>query len=105
MMASCFKAECLSKNGLPTVQFVSEQLYVSSSYLSDMLHNITGQTTQQHIHRKLIERVKELLTTASLTVSEIAYRLGFEDLQSCNKLFTECHLNDFISIHFEYFSL
>lgn len=76
-----------NSSGLPTVQFISEQLNVSPNYLSDMLRSITGQTTQQHIHNRLIEKAKELLTTTNLSVSEIAYQLGFEFPQSFNKLF------------------
>lgn len=74
-------------SGLPTVQQVATELNVSPNYLSDMLRSITGQTTQQHIHGKLIDKAKELLTTTSLSVSEIAYNLGFEYPQSFNKLF------------------
>ena len=48
---------------------------------------LTGQSTQQHIHDKLIEKAKEKLTNTSLSVSEIAYELGFEHLQSFSKLF------------------
>jgi AraC family transcriptional regulator, transcriptional activator of pobA len=43
--------------------------------------------TQQNIHLKLIDKAKELLSTTSLTVSEIAYALGFEQIQSFSKLF------------------
>lgn len=73
--------------GLPTVKYVSSKLNVSPNYLSDMLRTLTGQNTQQHIHNKLIERAKAALTTTSLSVGEIAYRLGFEHPQSFNKLF------------------
>ncbi|WP_299289266.1 AraC family transcriptional regulator [uncultured Mucilaginibacter sp.] len=73
--------------GLPTVHFVSESLNVSPNYLSDLLRMLTGQSTQQHIHNKVIEKAKEVLTTTSLSVSEIAYQLGFERPQSFNKLF------------------
>jgi len=72
---------------LPTVEKLATELNVSSSYLSDMLRSLTGQNTQQHIHNKLIERAKETLTTTNLTVSEIAYQLGFEYPQSFSKLF------------------
>ncbi|WP_027388590.1 helix-turn-helix domain-containing protein [Chryseobacterium gregarium] len=72
---------------LPTVEKLATELNVSSPYLSDMLRNITGQNTQQHIHEKLIEKAKEILTTTNLTVSEIAYQLGFEYPQSFSKLF------------------
>ncbi|GLU56585.1 hypothetical protein Dfri01_60460 [Dyadobacter frigoris] len=67
--------------------FISEQLHVSPNYLSDMLRSLTGQSTQQHIHNKLIEKAKEILTTTSLSVDEIAYQLDFEYPQSFNKLF------------------
>ncbi|NDI99747.1 helix-turn-helix transcriptional regulator [Flavobacterium sp. LaA7.5] len=72
---------------LPTVETLATELNVSSSYLSDMLRSVTGQNTQQHIHNKLIEKAKEVLTTTDLTVSEIAYQLGFEYSQSFSKLF------------------
>ena len=72
---------------LPTVQFVADELSLSPSYLSDMLKNLTGLTAQQHIHEKLIEKAKELLSTTKLSVSEIAYKLGFDYPQSFNKLF------------------
>lgn len=72
---------------LPTVEKLAKELNVSASYLSDMLRSVTGQNTQQHIHNKLIEKAKEILTTTNLTVSEIAYQLGFEYSQSFSKLF------------------
>jgi AraC family transcriptional activator of pobA len=76
-----------SKTGLPSVNLLAKELNVSPSYLSDMLRTVTGQNTQQHIHEKVIEKAKELLTTTSLSVSEIAFNLGFEYPQSFNKLF------------------
>lgn len=76
-----------SDMGLPTVQSLAEALHVSPSYLSDMLRQLTGLNAQQHIHQKLIEKAKEILTTTDLSVSQIAYQLGFEYPQSFNKLF------------------
>lgn len=73
--------------GLPTVQEISDFLNVSPSYLSGLLKNLTGQSTQQHIHEKLIEKAKEKLSTTSLSVNEIAFELGFEHSQSFSKLF------------------
>lgn len=74
-------------NELPTVQYLANELNLTSTYLSDLLKNLSGQTAQQHIHSKLIEKAKELLSTTNLSVSEIAYQLGFEFPQSFNKLF------------------
>jgi len=73
--------------GIPTVQYISSQLNISPSYLSDMLRSLTGQNAQQHIHHKLIEKAKEKLSTTTLSVSEVAYELGFEHPQSFSKLF------------------
>jgi AraC family transcriptional activator of pobA len=73
--------------GIPTVQYLSEHLNISPSYLSDMLRSLTGQNAQQHIHNKLIEKAKEKLSATNSTVSEIAYELGFEHLQSFSRLF------------------
>lgn len=57
---------------------IAESLSVSPIYLSTVLKTLTGQSTQQHIHDKLIEKAKEKLSTTSLSVSEISYELGFE---------------------------
>jgi AraC-like DNA-binding protein len=82
-----FNSDALIKTGLPTVQFIAEALNVSPNYLSGLLKILTGQSTQQHIHDKLIEKAKEKLSTTDLSVSEIAYELGFEYPQSFSKLF------------------
>nr|WP_315422707.1 helix-turn-helix transcriptional regulator [uncultured Pedobacter sp.] len=72
---------------LLTVQFIAGQMNLSPNYLSDLLRVHTGQNTQQHIHEKLIAKAKEKLSTTSLSVSEIAYALGFEHPQSFSTLF------------------
>jgi len=82
-----FNNDALSKNGLPTVQYIAGTLNVSPNYLSGLLRSLTGRSTQQHIHDKLIEKAKEKLSTNNLSVSEIAYELGFEHPQSFSKLF------------------
>jgi len=82
-----FKHDQLVVNGIPTVQFVANELHLSPNYLSDMLRVQTGQTTQQHIQNRLIEKAKALLSTTGMSVSEIAYYLGFEHPQSFHRLF------------------
>lgn len=82
-----FNNETSLRNGLPTVGYLAEQLNLSPSYLSDMMRSLTGQNTQQLIHDKLIEKAKEKLSTTRLSVSEVAYELGFEHSQSFSKLF------------------
>jgi len=82
-----FDSENLMGKGLPTVHDIAQLLNVSPNYLSGLLKVLTGQSTQQHIHDKLIEKAKEKLSLTNLSVSEIAYELGFEHSQSFSKLF------------------
>ncbi|RFZ90701.1 AraC family transcriptional regulator [Mucilaginibacter conchicola] len=82
-----FNSGALAQKGLPSVTWIAESLNISPGYLSGLLKSLTGQNTQQHLHNKLIDLAKEKLSTTSLTVSEIAYELGFEHLQSFSKLF------------------
>ncbi|MBO9673631.1 MAG: AraC family transcriptional regulator [Sphingobacteriaceae bacterium] len=87
LLEEYFNDQVTMLKGLPTVQYLSDHLNVSPSYLSDLLRSLTGQNAQQHIHQKLIEKAKEKLSGTNLSVSEVAYELGFEHPQSFNKLF------------------
>jgi len=87
ILTTWFNSDDLQKTGLPTVQYIAGALNVSPNYLSVLLKTLTGQSTQQHIHDKVIEKAKERLSTTGLSVSEIAWELGFEHSQSFNKLF------------------
>ena len=82
-----FNNHNLIEIGLPTVQEIANSINVSPNYLSSLLKVLTGQSTQQHIHDKLIEKAKEKLSMTNLSISEIAYELGFEHSQSFSKLF------------------
>ncbi|MBY0479453.1 MAG: helix-turn-helix transcriptional regulator [Chitinophagaceae bacterium] len=89
LLVDYFNSDDMVSKGLPTVQYLADNLHVSQSYLSGLLKALTGQSTQQHIHNKLIEKAKEKLSTTVLSVAEIAYELGFEHSQSFNKLFKQ----------------
>ncbi|WP_428663168.1 helix-turn-helix domain-containing protein [Runella sp.] len=82
-----FNSETSSNRGVPTVHYLAECLNLSPSYLSDMLRSLIGQNAQQYVHAKLIEKAKEKLSTTNLSISEVAYALGFEHSQSFSKLF------------------
>lgn len=82
-----FEKDDLINKGLPTVAYVAGLLNCSPNYLSGVLKTLTGRNTQQHIHEKVIEKAKEKLSTTTLTISEIAFELGFDYPQSFSKLF------------------
>lgn len=87
ILTDYFDSDDLVSKGLPTVQLIADALNVSPKYLGNLLKVLTAQSTQQHIHDKLIEKAKEKLSTTRLSISEIAYELGFEHSQSFSKLF------------------
>ena len=82
-----FDSSTTTQPELLTVQRMAELMNLSPNYLSDLLRMHTGQNTQQHIHQRVIEKAKEKLSTTNLSVSEIAYTLGFEHAQSFSTLF------------------
>ena len=87
MLSDYFNEENLILKGVPSVAYFSDLLHVSSHYLSDLLRKHTEKNTQQHIHKQIIEFSKEKLSNTNLSVSEIAYQVGFEYPQSFIKLF------------------
>lgn len=87
MLKDYFEGNHLKEQGLPSVRLLSDKFNMSQYYMRSLLKTLTGQTTQQHIHERLIEKAKEKLSTTELSVSEIAYELGFEHSQSFSKLF------------------
>lgn len=87
LLDAYFKDDLSVEFGLPTVSYFADHLNLSASYLTDMLRSLTGQSTQQHIHDKLIIEAKQMLSTTDLSVGEVAYALGFEHSQSFSNLF------------------
>jgi AraC family transcriptional regulator, transcriptional activator of pobA len=89
VLSGYFESGDLLENGIPTVTSIAEKLNISPNYLGTLLRLHTQQNTQQHIQNKLIDYAKERLSTTNLSVSEIAYELGFEHPQSFSKLFKQ----------------
>lgn len=84
--------EWMSNNALtgerpPSVKQIANSLNVSPNYLSALLKSLTGKSTQQHIQDMLIEKAKQQLSATALSISEVAYGLGFSHPQSFSKLF------------------
>jgi AraC-like DNA-binding protein len=87
LLDELFEETSLAEKGLPNVADIAAAFHLSSRYFSDLIKEHTGRTTQQHIHDKLIDKAKEMLSVTNLSVSEIAYQLGFQHSQSFSKLF------------------
>lgn len=77
----------LQDNGVPSLQFLAEEMQMSQRYMSDALKKETGQSATDNINLFLIEQAKNLLLMPNVTVSETAYSLGFEYPQYFSRLF------------------
>lgn len=73
--------------GVPTVSVLGKEIGISPYYLSDLLKKETGRNTIEHIHFYIIDQAKGALLGTNQSVSEIAYKLGFEYPQHFAKVF------------------
>ncbi|WP_265131027.1 helix-turn-helix domain-containing protein [Chryseobacterium oranimense] len=71
----------------PTVSYFAKRLNITPNYLSDLIRFHTGKPVLEHIHLKIIEVSKNLLKNNQYTVSEVAYKLGFEYPNYFSRLF------------------
>lgn len=69
------------------VREVANALGYSSSYLSHLFRQRTGQTLQNYLTRKKVEIGIEMMKSGRYNVTQIAMRLGYDTLQSFSKAF------------------
>jgi len=62
-----------------SVTFYSEQLHITPRRLTNMTETLIGKSAKQIIIEKIISESLRMLKHSGLTVSEIAYELGFND--------------------------
>lgn len=82
-----FDQDLLSEKGIPSVEWMAAQLNVSHRYMSDTIKAETGKTAVDQINLFLVEQAKNLLLSPNLTISETAYKLGFEYPQYFSRMF------------------
>lgn len=75
------------ENGIPSIEWMAEQLGISHRYMSDSIKAETGKTAIDQINLYLIEEAKSLLLAPNASISETAYKLGFEYPQYFSRLF------------------
>ena len=75
------------KMATPTVSLIAKQLFVNANYLNGIIKSLTGKTASVHIQEKILLETKSFLLHTDLQVSEIAYKLGFENTSYFNRFF------------------
>ncbi len=82
-----FVSNQLEIHGIPTMEWMAEKLGASHRYMSDGIKSETGKTAIDQLNLFLIEEAKNLLLAPNTTISETAYKLGFEYPQYFSRLF------------------
>ena len=93
-----FDSKAPQENGLPSVKYFADKVFLSPNYFGGMISKQTGKTVTEYIQDKLIGRAKELLLSTSKPMSEIAYSLGFQYPQHMSRMFKRivgCTPNEF----------
>jgi len=67
--------------------YLSEQLNLNYTYISNLFSEIKGITIEQYIIAHKIERAKELLIYSDLSLTEIAYRLHYSSVSHLSNQF------------------
>ncbi|MDE7108850.1 MAG: helix-turn-helix domain-containing protein [Muribaculaceae bacterium] len=86
LLKDYFEEERQLKNGVPTVQYCSEQLNMSPTYLSDVIKKSTGDTANHHIKQYMVQLARNRLVSG-MNSSEVAYSLGFDYPQHFSRTF------------------
>ena len=82
-----YKDNSLRQSGLPTVKYFADKACLSPNYFGDLVKKETGKTAQEYIQLKMLEVAKDLIVNTRLTISQIAYELGFQYSQHFNRVF------------------
>ena len=82
-----FQSDKLQTDGLPSVKYFADKVFLSPNYFGDLIKKETGRTAQEHIQMKLIDLAKERVFDTGKSISEIAYELGFKYPQHFTRLF------------------
>jgi len=87
LLKSYFKEGMFKELGVPSLEYFSEKMRLSPSYLSDLLKKQTGSSATDYVNSFLIEKAKTMLLSTDETVSGIAYDLGFNYPHYFSRLF------------------
>ncbi len=87
LLDAYFNSQAPEQDGLPTVKYFADRVYLSAGYFGDLIKKETGRTAQEYIQRKIIELSKKRLASNRQSISEVAYSLGFQYPQHFNRLF------------------
>ncbi len=80
-------ADQLAEMQVNVSDFIARKVGRDYSALSNLFSSVESMTIEKYFIKQKIERVKELLVYNELTLSEIAYRLGYSSVQHLSNQF------------------
>lgn len=87
LLDAYFQNDRPQTDGLPSVKYFADGVHLSPNYFGDLVKKETGHTAQEYIQNKVIDIAKEEILGSGKSVSEIAYRLGFQYPQHFTRVF------------------
>ena len=82
-----FQSDKLQTDGLPSVKYFADKVFLSPNYFGDLIKKETGKSAQEYIQNRMIDLAKDMIAGTEKTVSQIAYELGFQYSQHFNRIF------------------
>lgn len=82
-----FVGDTPQKEGLPTVKYFADKVFLSPNYFGDMVRKQTGKTASDYIQDKMIDLAKQALLSSDRTMTQIAYDLGYQYPQHLSRTF------------------
>lgn len=73
----------------------ADELVVTPNYLNEVVKKITGFPASHHIQQRIILEAKRQAAYSSLSMKEIAYQLGFDDIAHFSKFFKKASAQSF----------
>lgn len=87
LLDNYFVGNTPQKEGLPSVKYFADKVFLSPNYFGDMIRKQTGKTASEYIQEKVIDLAKQALLSSDKTMTQIAYDLGYQYPQHLSRTF------------------
>lgn len=87
LLDNYFVGDTPQKEGLPSVKYFADKVFLSPNYFGDMIRKQTGKTASDYIQDKVIDLAKQALLSSDKTMTQIAYELGYQYPQHLSRSF------------------
>lgn len=102
LLTHYFESDKPQTIGLPSVQYIADQLCLSANYFGDLVKKETGKSPQEYIQFKVVEKAKDKLYNSEKSINAVAYELGFKYPHHFSRMFKKlvgCSPTDYRIMH------